>query len=130
MRIEQDLKNANSALIAGNLPSKSSLLEYFRYTEIDFKAVPARGERRLKPARYCVFVLETGEPENVKMIDLGEADKIDRVIAAYRSKLTGDMHDSLYENVQLNKNIQMETHLSSSRKENPYFIILNTGALN
>ena len=89
MKIEQNLTNANIALITDSLPQESILLEFLCYGEFDFKAVLAKNEKQYKPNRYCVFVIPSGQPENVALIDLGEADKIDQLITAYKSKLTG-----------------------------------------
>src|SRR5262249_52672192 len=41
------------------------------------------------PARYLAFVLPGGEPDNLRMIDLGEAEMLDRLIGEYRAGLIG-----------------------------------------
>ena len=48
----------------------------------------SRGERQWQPARYLAFVLATGQPANVQMIDLGEAEPIDQMIADFRAGIT------------------------------------------
>lgn len=64
-----------------------ALVEVVRFDVFDFTAVPARGEQRWKPARYLAFVIPAGEPDNVQMVDLGEAEEIDRLIEAFRDSL-------------------------------------------
>jgi CHAT domain-containing protein len=39
--------------------------------------------------RYLAFVLHTNSPDNVRVIDLGEAELIDHLIAQFRMSLTG-----------------------------------------
>jgi CHAT domain-containing protein len=90
MRLEEQFLKADRAAVARTLPPGSALVEFFRYDVYDFTAIPAQRESPWKPARYCAFVLPSGQPENVTLIDLGEADPIDRSIALYRSKLAGE----------------------------------------
>jgi CHAT domain-containing protein/tetratricopeptide (TPR) repeat protein len=90
IRLEESLRNADRNVIAHTLPPGSALIEFFRFDEFDFTAIPAKGQRQWKPARYCAFVLPSEHPDNVSLIDLGEADQIDQFIALYKSKLTGD----------------------------------------
>ncbi len=90
IRLEQQFRTADRTVIAHSLPPGSSLVEFFRYKVFDFSAIPARGDLRWKPARYCAFVLHAGEPDRIALIDLGEAGQIDRFIANYKGKLTGE----------------------------------------
>ena len=85
MNLEQKLRAADRQAVAQALPGGSVLVEFIRFDDFDFKAVPARGESQWKPARYLAFVLPAGEPDNVKMIDLGEAEPIERMIAGFRA---------------------------------------------
>jgi len=89
IRLEQNLRNADKDTIARILPPDSALLEFFRYNVYDFTAVPAKGEQQWKPARYGVFVLRSGDPESLSLVDIGEADQIDRLIALYKSGVSG-----------------------------------------
>ena len=36
------------------------------------------------------FVLRAGNPDDVRMVDLGDAERIDRLIAAFRATVTGE----------------------------------------
>jgi CHAT domain-containing protein/tetratricopeptide (TPR) repeat protein len=89
MNLEQRLRVANRRAIAQALPAGSVLVEFIRFTECNFAAVWARGESPRKPARYLAFVLPSGEPDNVQMLDLGEAEPIERMIAGFRASITG-----------------------------------------
>lgn len=88
MNLEQKLRAADRQAVALALPERTALVEFVRFNVFDFKAVPARDESQWKPARYLTFVLPAGEPDNVQMIDLGEAEPIDRMIATFRSTIT------------------------------------------
>ena len=89
MNLEQKLRTANRDAVTEALPKNAALVEFVRFSVFDFKAVPARGETRWKPARYVAFVLPAGEPDNVKLIELGEAEPIERMIAGFRASITG-----------------------------------------
>ena len=91
MNLEAKLRSADRQMVASALPDGFALVEFIRFPVVDFHAVPARGESPLKPARYLAFVLPAGEPDNVQMVDLGEAEKIDAMIAELReSIISGD----------------------------------------
>jgi hypothetical protein len=51
----------------------------------DFAAVPGRGQRHWHPDHDLAFVLLSARPDDVQMIDLGEADRIDPLIADFRA---------------------------------------------
>ncbi len=90
MNLEQTLRAADRRAVALALPEGVSLVEFVRFDVFDFKAVPARGERHWQPARYLAFVLPAGKPDSVQMLDLGEAEPIDRLIADFREGITGE----------------------------------------
>jgi CHAT domain-containing protein/tetratricopeptide (TPR) repeat protein len=98
MNLEQKLLAANRQAIALALPEGTVLVEFVRFDVFDFKAVPARGELQWKPAHYLAFVLPAREPDNVHMIDLGEAESIDGMIAAFRSAVASqvNIHNNSY----------------------------------
>lgn len=87
MNLEQRLRNADREALARAMPPGVALVEVVRFDVFDFTAVPARGERRWQLARYLAFVVPAGEPDNVQMVDLGEAEEIDRLIEAFRDSL-------------------------------------------
>jgi tetratricopeptide (TPR) repeat protein len=88
--LEQRLREADHTAVAAALPAGAALVEFVRFDLFDFRAVPARGETQWKPARYAAFVLREWDVGDVRMIDLGEADEIDRRIRAFRSEVTRD----------------------------------------
>jgi tetratricopeptide (TPR) repeat protein/CHAT domain-containing protein len=90
MNLEQRLRQADRRAVALALDEGVALVEFVRFDVLDFKAVRARGEGLWQPARYLAFVLAGREPDNVQMIDLGEATPIDRLIADFRASITGD----------------------------------------
>jgi CHAT domain-containing protein/tetratricopeptide (TPR) repeat protein len=84
MRLDQLLRAADCRSVARGLPLGSALIEFVRFDVFDFHAVPARGETKWKPARYLACVLPAREPDGAQMIDLGEAEVIDRLVAELR----------------------------------------------
>jgi CHAT domain-containing protein/tetratricopeptide (TPR) repeat protein len=84
MRYEANLEKADINLILANLPPKSILIEYVKFNIYDFQAIPKEGQPEWKEARYVAFICSSDDPGCVRMIDLGEADKIDRLINEYR----------------------------------------------
>ncbi|HEY7152410.1 MAG TPA: CHAT domain-containing protein [Gemmataceae bacterium] len=89
MNLEQRRK-ADRHAVALQLPDGVALVEFVRFHVFDFHAVPGRGEQRWQLARYLAFVPPTGQPEQVQMIDLGEAGPIDQMVAAFRAGVTGE----------------------------------------
>jgi CHAT domain-containing protein/tetratricopeptide (TPR) repeat protein len=90
MDLEQKLHKADHQAVAEALPDGSALIEFVRFGKFDFKAIPAKGDSYWKPARYLAFILLARQPDKVEMIDLGEADSIDRQIALFRQSITGN----------------------------------------
>ncbi len=113
MNLKQQLLVADRQSVARNLPEHSALIEFVEFQVFDFQAVPARGEARWKPAHYLAFVLPSGEPDNVQMIDLGEVDTIDQRIAAFRESITGDFEAKAADDVAF----QATSHDSPSLSE-------------
>ncbi|MGO8944244.1 MAG: tetratricopeptide repeat protein [Syntrophobacteraceae bacterium] len=87
--LERKLMEANRAKVAGALPEGTVLVEFVRFIPFDFKAIPAQGQSNWKPPRYLAFVLLPDQPDNIQMIDLGEADLIDDMISDFRGAITG-----------------------------------------
>lgn len=90
INLEQKLRAIDRDVVAMALPEDSALIEFVRFDVFDFKAVPARGEAQWKPAHYLAFILPAGKPDDLQMIDLGEAEGIDRMIATFRAAVTGE----------------------------------------
>ena len=90
INITQKLRRADHRAVSMALPEDAALVEFVRFSVFDFKSVPGRREAKWKPAHYLAFVLRAGEPDNPRMIDLGEADAIDDKIATFRTAITGE----------------------------------------
>jgi tetratricopeptide (TPR) repeat protein/CHAT domain-containing protein len=88
IHLEQQLRTANRESIANRLPNESVLIEFVRFDDYDFRAVPGKGEQQWKPARYVAFILAAGKPNDIQMIDLGEADPIDEMVIGFRGTMT------------------------------------------
>ena len=93
MNMEEHLRNADRKAVAKALPEGSILVEFVKFNEYDFKAIPANGDKRWKPARYLAFILPSGDPDNVQMIDLGEAEAIDKLIVDFRTSILEDLDE-------------------------------------
>lgn len=90
MNLEQQIRAADRRAVSSSMSSRSALIEFVRFDAFNFKAVPARNESLWKPAHYLAFTMPAGEPDNIQMIDLGEAEPIDRLIAEFRATITGE----------------------------------------
>jgi CHAT domain-containing protein/tetratricopeptide (TPR) repeat protein len=90
MNLERRLRATDRRAVALGLPEGVALVEFVRFDVLDFHAAPGRGEPRWGDARYLAFVLPAGEPDNVRMVDLGEAGRIDLMIAGARASITGE----------------------------------------
>jgi CHAT domain-containing protein len=89
MNLERALRDADRHVVALALPEATALVEFVRFPVYDFRAIPARGEKSWQPERYAAFVLRSGDPDDVRMIDLGRAEPIDLMIADFRAGVTG-----------------------------------------
>jgi len=72
----------NRAEIASALPPNSILIEIVRFTVYNFE------ERSWQNKRYLAFTLPAGKPESVQMIDLGEAEEIEKIIQKLRQEVS------------------------------------------
>jgi CHAT domain-containing protein/tetratricopeptide (TPR) repeat protein len=94
INLEQKLHSIDRQVVAMALPKGATLVEFVRFDVFDFKAVPARGESQRKLARYLAFVMPAEEPDSVAMIDLGEAEPIDQMIATFREIIMAEAEES------------------------------------
>ncbi len=68
--------------VALELPTGSTLIEFVCFNVFDFHATSK--ESQWQRARYLAFILPAGQPDQVQMIDLGEAEPIDQLIQDFR----------------------------------------------
>jgi tetratricopeptide (TPR) repeat protein len=87
MNLEQKLRAADRRAVALALEEGTALVEFVHFKVWDFKALPAHGETNWQPARYLAFILLAQRPDDVRMIDLGEAEPIDRMIELFRGSV-------------------------------------------
>jgi CHAT domain-containing protein len=83
--LKQKTAKADCAKVAQALPRNTVLLEFARVEMFNFKAKGK--EKRWNPAHYLTFVLPAGTGDKVGMIDLGDAEKIDQGIAAFKREI-------------------------------------------
>lgn len=76
-------------MIAAALPEDSALVEFVSYAEHEDAAGPAAARTAARP-RYLAFVMPARMPEQVSLVDLGEAARIDGLIEAFRASITGE----------------------------------------
>jgi tetratricopeptide (TPR) repeat protein len=100
MNVARKLRAADRRAVALALPEGTALVEFVRFNVFDFNAVEGRGELQWKPARYLAFVLVAGQPDNAHMIDLGEVEAIDQMIATFRAGITGESESRDSQDVQ------------------------------
>jgi CHAT domain-containing protein len=90
MSLSTRLRVADTAAVAASLSSGTTLIDFVRFHSFDFRAVPAKGESQWRPPRYAAFVLSNETAGAVRLIDLGEAQAIDRLIARFRTAASAE----------------------------------------
>jgi hypothetical protein len=88
MDLRLRLSSATHQAVSRALPEGSALVEFVRYSPVNFAAVPASGEDRIFPPRYLAFVLPAGDPDGAPLLDLGDAGLIDQLVADFREGIT------------------------------------------
>ena len=89
MNLERQLRAADRRSVAAALPEASALVEFIRFNVFDFRAIVSRGDSAWRPAHYLAFILHAAKPDDVDLINLGEAEPIDRMVGAFRASITG-----------------------------------------
>jgi CHAT domain-containing protein len=112
IRLEQKLRTANRHAISNRLFRDDVLIEFIRFNIVDFLAVPVHGQRMVKPAHYIAFILLGNEPDNVQMIDLGEAKPVDKMINSLRASITGEVENREIDNSVKASSARNLVHLS------------------
>ncbi|WP_413176326.1 CHAT domain-containing protein [Anabaena azotica] len=93
--IQVSAQIADRCAIAKALPANSILVEFVRFDVFDFQAVPAKKEQQWHPSRYLAFVLPSGQPDAVEMIDLGEVEVIDNLIGELQKQASDSTQATL-----------------------------------
>src|SRR5262249_48831435 len=89
IQLERALRAGAPAGAAATRPPEGALGESTRYASVTCRAPPASGDTLARQARYAAFVLVAGEPDRVRLIDLGTAEAIERALRGFRATLTG-----------------------------------------
>lgn len=79
------LSAINLHSVASVLPADSALVEFVKFRRYDFASLPSPAKNMWQEYRYAAFVLLA--PEAVRLVDLGDAGAIDRLINQYRSSI-------------------------------------------
>jgi CHAT domain-containing protein len=86
--LEAQLRGAGLEAVARALPPDAALVEFVRFPLFDFRADPGRVPAA-PPTRYLAFV-SPGPADGPRLLDLGPAEPIDRMIADWRTRLAGE----------------------------------------
>lgn len=90
MNLAARLQGVDDETIRPALPAEAALIEWVRFRSFDFKAVPARQELQWGPTRYLALLLTQ---ETTQVLDLGQAEPVDKLIAQFRATITGEVED-------------------------------------
>jgi len=80
--LQLNQENLNRQVIAEQLPEGSALVEFVRFIRYDFDAPK---EAQWQEDRYLAFAVMAHQPEQVRLLDLGEAEPLDELIEVFRS---------------------------------------------
>jgi tetratricopeptide (TPR) repeat protein len=81
LRRQRRWLSLDSRAVAAVQPSGSLLIEYVRYQPRDFRGL-CTGKEDKDPTRYLALVLIADRPDDIRLIDLGEAAPLDRLAQA------------------------------------------------
>jgi CHAT domain-containing protein len=86
MRLETRLRAANRDTINNSLSANEILIEFVYFYMLDFASTPSKDA--VKQPHYLAFILIAGDPDKVRMVDLGDAEKIDHMITKFLTSIT------------------------------------------
>ena len=81
--MKQEMAKADCEKIARLLVPQIALVEFARIETIKSK----NKDKATLPDRYISFVLHAGDGNRISMVDLGDADNIDRLITQYKQEI-------------------------------------------
>jgi len=84
--LKQKIYAANSGKVSELLSPETALLEFARIETLNLR--PDEKENYGEHKRYIVFVLHSGNDDSIAMIDLGDADVIDKTITQYKRDIS------------------------------------------
>jgi CHAT domain-containing protein len=112
LNLELKLKNVTLQTISKDLPKKNVLVEFVVLCD-SIEAAEILEEYSDNPQmlleyqpyfRYVAFVLSAENPENVQMIQIGGRDRINKMIANFRSSIIGEREERNLELISSHKN--------------------------
>jgi CHAT domain-containing protein len=83
--MKEEMAKADCNKIAKVLSPQTALVEFARIETIKSK----NKDKATLPDRYISFVLQAGDGKRISIVDLGDADKIDRLITQYKREING-----------------------------------------
>ncbi|MDV2998264.1 MAG: Photosystem I assembly protein Ycf3 [Chroococcidiopsis sp. SAG 2025] len=89
IKLERQLRTVKCYKVALALPKNAVLVEFIRFRIVDFQAISVEGQPEWKVPHYLAFILHFDRPDDVQMIDLGEAEPIDATISRFRELIAG-----------------------------------------
>jgi CHAT domain-containing protein/tetratricopeptide (TPR) repeat protein len=87
VNFEKIVLAANKNNIHSALPPDSALIEIVQFDIFDFSELKANKSKWRSPV-YMAFILRSDNPHDVRMVEIGEANTIDRMIAAFITEIT------------------------------------------
>jgi CHAT domain-containing protein len=90
IRLQEGFRAARLQTVGRAVPPGTSLIEYVRLPLLfDFLALRGRGKSYAQSVHYLAFVT-SGPSDEPSLIDLGEAEPLDRLVNAFRAGVTGE----------------------------------------
>jgi CHAT domain-containing protein/tetratricopeptide (TPR) repeat protein len=88
--LEKMMREVDLESVAAALPAGSALVEFIHFFDFDFDNPQTPAAEMFPGARYAAFVLPAGRPQDLRMINLGDADEIDRLLARMRDAIIAE----------------------------------------
>lgn len=85
MRLELRMRELHWRLVRSLLPEGTALVEFVRFNLLQFADPSTSKEPSDSRSRYWAFVLQPEPHDSLRLVDLGDADEIDQLVASYRS---------------------------------------------
>jgi CHAT domain-containing protein/tetratricopeptide (TPR) repeat protein len=87
--LRKQLLSADGRRLARALPTDSALVEFVKFRLYKFRGAQAAGGQPRFSERYVAFVLPSGDYESVRMVDLGSAEAVERMVKEFRASFAG-----------------------------------------
>jgi CHAT domain-containing protein/tetratricopeptide (TPR) repeat protein len=80
LETDEEVRVVDSMTVSLALPPGATLIEFLRFNIFSFSGL----ENDWKPAHYAAFVIRSGQSNAVRMVDLGEASAVERIVFDFR----------------------------------------------